>query len=166
MHTRSEVQPAMAFLDVSGYTQLTAERGDEAAAALIDQLGRVVQPIAVRHGGRSVKWLGDGVMLHFREPAGSVIAAIEMVEALAASGMPPAHVGIAVGPVVIQEADYYGQTVNLASRIGDYARPGEVLVDAPTVEATRGSGCTFDAIGAVGLKGVAAPVELFAARRA
>lgn len=166
MHTRSEVLPAMAFLDVSGYTQLTSERGDEAAADLIDRLGRIVQPIAVRHGGRSVKWLGDGVMLYFREPGGSVIAAIEMVEALAASGMPPAHVGIAVGSVVIQEADYYGQTVNLASRIGDYARPSEVLVDAPTVEATRGSGCTFDAIGAVGLKGVAAPVELFAARRA
>jgi class 3 adenylate cyclase len=165
LHLRSELQPAMAFLDVSGYTQLTTERGDEAAVALVDRLSRIVQPIAVRHGGRSVKWLGDGVMFHFRDPGGCVIAAIEMVEAIDASAMPPAHVGIAVGPVIVQEADYYGQTVNLASRIGDYARPGEVLVSESAVAAARGSGCTFQPIGAVALKGVATPVELFSARR-
>jgi adenylate cyclase len=166
MHIRSEVHPAMAFLDVSGYTQLTAERGDQAAAELIDQLSRIVRPIAARHGGRSVKWLGDGVMFHYQDPTGSVIAAVEMVEALDKASLPPAHVGIASGPVIRQEGDYYGQTVNLASRIGDYARPGEVLVSDRVMTVAGGAELEFLAVGAVALKGVGTPVELFSARRA
>ena len=51
-----------------------------------------------------------------------------MVNQLAAAGLPPAHVGLHAGPVLFQEGDYFGQTVNLTSRIADYARPGEVLV--------------------------------------
>ena len=74
--------------------------------------------------------------------------------------------GLHVGPVVRQEGDYYGQTVNLASRIGDYARPGEVLVSRAVVDASPGSELAFDAVGAVELKGVAGLVDLFIARRA
>ena len=69
------------------------------------------------HGGVPVKWLGDGVMVHYREPAGAVLAALQMVEQLPAAGLPPAHVGVAAGPVVVQGGDYFGRTVNLAARI-------------------------------------------------
>ena len=71
-----------------------------------------------------MKWLGDGVMFYFREPRDAVLAAVEMVEVVGSQGLPPAHVGIHVGPVVFQEGDYFGRTVNLASRIAEYARPG------------------------------------------
>ena len=57
-----------------------------------------------------------------------------MVEGVAAAGLPPAHVGLHAGPVIFQEGDYYGQTVNLASRIADYARPGEVIVSQAVVD--------------------------------
>ena len=73
-----------------------------------------------------VKWLGDGVMVYFREPAGAVLAALEMVEQLPEAGLPPAHVGVAAGPVVVQGGDYSGRTVNLAARIAAYARAGRV----------------------------------------
>ena len=70
--------------------------------------------------------------------------------------------------MVIQEGDYYGQTVNMAARIADYARPGEVLVSRSIVDASDGkaSGVVFTAIGGVELKGVAGSVELYVARRA
>src|SRR4026208_1206754 len=84
--------PAMCFLDVTGYTQLTEQRGDAAAAALAGGLSRIVQRISVQHGGRPIKWLGDGVMFHFPDPGSGVVAAIEMVESLAAAGPPPAPV--------------------------------------------------------------------------
>ncbi len=154
----------MCFLDLSGYTQLTQERGDAAAAELAERLNRIVQRISVQHGGRPVKWLGDGVMFHFPEPAGGVVAAIEMVGALAEAGLPPAHVGLHAGPVVLQEGDFYGQTVNLASRIGEYARAGEVLVSQSVVDAASESGATFEPIGDVALKGVAQPISLYAAQ--
>jgi adenylate cyclase len=165
LHEREVVQPAMCFLDVTGYTQLTAERGDAAAVDLVERLSRIVRRIAVEHGGRPVKWLGDGVMFHFPDPAQAVVAATEMVEALDAAAMPPAHVGLHAGPIIIQEGDYYGQTVNLAARIGEYARPREVLVSRAVVAAAASAGVQFDSIGPVGLKGLPAPIELFAVRR-
>jgi adenylate cyclase len=50
----------MCFLDISGYTRLTEERGDEAAAELAGRLSRLVQQTAERHRGKVVRWLGDG----------------------------------------------------------------------------------------------------------
>jgi len=55
-----------------------------------------------------------------------VVAALEMVTGVAEAGLPPAHVGLHSGPVILQEGDYYGQTVNVAARIAESARPGEV----------------------------------------
>ena len=125
---RPERVPAMAFLDLVGYTRLTEERGDQAAAALAETLTVLVGRSSREHGGVPVKWLGDGVMFHYREPAGAVLAALEMVEELPEAGLPPAHVGVAAGPVVVQGGDYFGRTVNLAARIAAHAGAGRVLV--------------------------------------
>ena len=73
--------------------------------------------------------------------------------------------GLHAGPVVFQEGDYYGQTVNIASRIADFARPGEVLVSKDVVEASEGVSAHFTDIGPVELKGVGGTVHLLAARR-
>jgi class 3 adenylate cyclase/DNA-binding transcriptional MerR regulator len=162
-HTREERLPAMCFLDIAGYTRLTQEQGDSAAAELAESLRRVVQRSAVHHGGRSVKWLGDGVMFYFPDPGAGVVAALAMVKAVAGEGLPPAHVGLHAGPMVFQEGDFYGQTVNIAARIGDYARPGEVLVSQEVVDASDAGLVSFREIGPVELKGVAGGVRLYAA---
>ena len=65
---RPTAMPAMCFLDLTGYTRLTQERGDEAAARLAADLSRLTHRTSNQHGGRPVKWLGDGVMFWFREP--------------------------------------------------------------------------------------------------
>ncbi len=98
LHTWTERLPAMCFLDITGYTRLTAEQGDSAAAALAEQVARLVQRIAVQHGGRAVKWLGDGVMFFFPDPGPGVVAALGMLESVAEAGLPPAHVGLHAGP--------------------------------------------------------------------
>jgi adenylate cyclase len=66
--------------------------------------------------------------------------------------------------VLFQEGDYFGRTVNIASRIADYARPGEVVVSQEVVEAA-GNTLGFTEIGPVELKGVAGPMRLYSARR-
>jgi adenylate cyclase len=162
---KPERHPAMCFLDITGYTRLTDERGDAAAAELAERLGRLVQRSSVQHGGRPVKWLGDGVMFWFREPALGVLAALEMAEAVVGVGLPPAHVGLHSGPVLFQDGDYYGQTVNLASRIADYARPGEILVSQAVVDASADIAVTFSDVGPAELKGVAGSIHLHVARR-
>ena len=158
--------PAMCFLDLTGYTRLTEERGDQAAAELAGMLAVLVGRSSRAHGGVPVKWLGDGVMVHFREPAGAVQAALGMVEQLPAAGLPPAHVGVAAGPVVVQGGDYFGRTVNLAARIAAYASASRVLVSEPVVQRAPPQGVTFVELGLVQLEGIAHPVRLLEARRA
>lgn len=165
LHSRLEHPPAMCFLDITGYTRLTQERGDAAAADLATSLARLVERASLRHGGRPVKWLGDGVMFFFPNPGPGVVAALEMVVGVADAGLPPAHVGLHAGSVVFQEGDYYGQTVNVASRIAEYARPGEVLVSQEVVDAASGSDVAFREIGPVELKGVGGAMRLHAASR-
>jgi adenylate cyclase len=162
---RPERVPAMCFLDLAGYTRLTEERGDQAAAELAGTLAELVGRTAREHGGLPVKWLGDGVMLYFREPAAAVRAALQMVERLPAAGLPPAHVGVAAGPVVAQGGDYFGRTVNLAARIAAHAGPGQVLVSERVAEASPPAGVALAEAGEVQLKGFARPVRLLEASR-
>jgi adenylate cyclase len=157
--------PAIAFLDLTGYTRLAEERGDEAAADLASDLASVVQDAATTHGGRPVKWLGDGVMFHFDDPGGAIRSGIELVEQTEQATSMPARIGINAGAVIVQEGDYFGRTVNVAARIADYARPHEVLVSD---EAKRNAGdadVDFELVGDVPLKGVSKAVRLHRAVR-
>jgi adenylate cyclase len=165
LYRRVRRPPAVSFLDLTGYTRLTEERGDEAAAELATALATLVRGCAREHGGQPVKWLGDGVMFYFPDPGDGVVAALEMVEGVAADALPPARVGIHAGPVVFQEGDYFGRTVNIAARIAEFARPGEVLVSQEVVDAADLDGVAFAEIGPIDLKGVSEPLQLHSARR-
>jgi class 3 adenylate cyclase len=66
---------------------------------------------------------------------------------------------------IFQEGDYYGQTVNVASRIADHAGPGQVLVSQAVVDASPGAAVAFSEVGPVDLKGVSGAVRLHAASR-
>jgi adenylate cyclase len=164
--TREVRPPAIVFLDLSGYTRLTEERGDDASAELAASLAGLVQRESQRRGGRPVKWLGDGVMFHFPDPGQAVLCSLDLVEKAPAAGMPPAHVGVNAGPVVFRDGDYFGRTVNVASRIMGRAGPGEVLVSETAVQSCSVEGVRFEALGPAELKGVARPIQVFRAARA
>jgi adenylate cyclase len=165
LHSKLERPPAICFLDITGYTRLTQERGDQAAAGLAENLNRLVQRAAMAHSGKPIKWLGDGVMLYFADPGKGVSAALDLVDDVPAAGLPPAHVGLHAGPVLFQEGDYFGTTVNVAARIAEYARPGEVLVSQQVVDAAASTGASFVEVGPVELKGVTGALQLHVARR-
>jgi adenylate cyclase len=158
--------PAMSFLDLVGYTRLTEERGDAAAAELAASLAVLVGRSAREHGGVPVKWLGDGVMVYYREPAGAVRSALGMVAELPGAGLPPAHVGVAAGPVVVQGGDYFGRTVNLAARIAARAGAGQVLVSASVADSASPEGVRFVEFGGLRFQGIARPVRVLEARGA
>ena len=158
--------PAIAFLDLTGYTALAEERGDEAAAALASDLASVVQDAAHAHGGRAVKWLGDGVMFHFSNPAGAIRSGLELVQQTEQAMSVPARIGINAGAVVVQEGDYFGRTVNVAARIADYAEPHDVLVSEEARQSAEVAEVEFELVGDVSLKGVSQPVRLHRAVRA
>ncbi len=163
IESRVSQPPAICFVDLTGYTRLTEERGDRFAADVAAQLASLVKDIARRRGGSSIRWLGDGGMFLFRDPARAVEAGLDMVEQTPAIGLPPAHIGIHAGPVIFQDGDVYGRTVNLASRLASVAQALEVVVSEDIAQ--RAEGFTFHDMGPVSLKGVEVPMRLFRAAR-
>jgi class 3 adenylate cyclase len=103
-------------------------------------------------------------MFYFRDCGPSVRSALEMVDWLAAAGLPPAHVGLHTGPVLFQAGDYFGQTVNVTARIAEFARPGEVLVSQLVADGTNDAAIAFQGIGPIELKGMSETTELLRAR--
>jgi adenylate cyclase len=165
LRSKMATSPAICFLDLAGFTRLTEERGDVAAATLAERLAPLVQRPAERHGGKVVKWLGDGVMLHFRDASAGVLAALEMLEAITAAELPPARIGLHTGPVVFQGGDYFGRTVNVAARITEQAGPEQVLVSQEVVDRVGSGVVTFEPVGSFVLRGVSEPVFLHSITR-
>jgi adenylate cyclase len=153
--------PAVVFADVSGFTRLTEQQGDEVAVRIAASLQRQAETVATNNGGRLVKLLGDGAMLFLPDPRRGVEAAMELVRTLAADLGVPAHAGVHAGPVVQRDLDLFGRTVNLASRIAGIAGSGEVIASEAVVRATPGDGLRFERIDEAALKGLADPVPLY-----
>jgi adenylate cyclase len=124
-----------------------------------------VEDTSRRRGGQPIRWLGDGGMFHFKEPAAAVLAGLDMVESAPEANLPPMHIGIHTGPVIFQDGDVYGRTVNLASRIASHATAGQVLASDETVRRSSGAAVRFDPVGPTPLKGIARPVQLYQAAR-
>ena len=153
--------PAIVFVDLSGFTKLTRERGDESAVLAATSLQREADATATRHGGRLVKLLGDGAMLRLADAAVGVSAALELVETMSGEGIVSSHAGVHTGPVIERDLDVFGQTVNLASRIADAAGPGEVLASEAVAEAAGDGGFAFERLRDGDLKGLPEPVPLY-----
>ena len=145
--------PAIVFVDLSGFTALTSERGDESAVSAASSLQREADAAATRHGGRLVKLLGDGAMLRLTDATVGVRAAMDLVDTMSGVGALASHAGVHAGPLIERDLDVFGQTVNTASRIADAAGPGEVLASEAVVAATDGA-FAFESIGEAELKGL------------
>ena len=151
------------FADLSGYTRLTEESGDEVAAGVSLKLAELVNEIASRHRGAVVKMLGDGVHFHFKDPNDAVMASLEIVERVHPAGLPSAHVGVNAGPMIYDEGDYFGRTVNIAARIASQAGPDQVFVGEDVLRHITPRGFHLVEVGAFDLKGIAKPLMLYEA---
>lgn len=123
-----EVELAVGFVDVVGYTALSSRIDPAGLDQVLDRFEqRVIDVVADRGDVHVVKYLGDAVMLVAPEPVALAEAMLELtaeVESLAES---PLRGGMAHGDVLVREGDYFGAPVNLAARLTDIARPWRVL---------------------------------------
>lgn len=127
---RLEAPPAVAFVDLTGFTRLTEERGDEVAAGIALRLGEVTAEVVAPLRGRVVKLLGDGVLVRFDDATAAVEATLLLLKRLPAADLPTGHAGVAAGPLIVREGDVFGRTVNMAARIADVAPDGCLYVPA------------------------------------
>jgi adenylate cyclase len=153
------------FADLSDFTRLTEESGDDVAAEVAVNFSRLAGEVAAGNGGTVIKWLGDGVFMRFADPDDAVLASLEMVESAPAHGLPEAHIGVNAGPMLYDEGDYFGRTVNIAARIASEAGSSEVYLGEQVAEIVSGDEFRLTEIGAFELKGIAKPVRIFQATR-
>lgn len=157
---RSFEPPAIAFVDLAGYTRLAETDGDEQAARVATRLHSLALDAARAHEGRVVKLLGDGVMLRFAATRAAVSSVAALMRTMRAFDLPSAHAGIATGPIVSRDGDVYGHTVNLAARIAAHAAEDELLLLEDYADAAAAAGFECERTGPVELKGIAEPVRL------
>ena len=153
---RATAPPGIAFVDLTGYTRTTQELGDEVAAGLSLRLGELARTHVEAHGGRLVKLLGDGALLHLPDGLAAVRATIDLLAALPGAGLPTGHAGVSAGPVIEREGDVFGRTVNLAARISDRAPDGAIYVTDELATVLAAAGILAEPVGAYDLQGIGA----------
>lgn len=160
------VEGTVVFTDIVGFTQFTAERGDERALALLDTHTALVSA-ALPDTGRLVKELGDGALVHVADPVEALPFCVRLrrdAEGAAVDGFPLwLRMGAHHGAARRRGDDLIGHAVNAAARIASLAQPREILVSDAAVRAAGVAppGCALEEIGPTFLRGVPEPVWLY-----
>lgn len=160
------------FADLAGFTSLVNQEGDEAIAPILERFAAIAEPLAVRHRGTIVKTIGDAYMLTFPAsgagPAAAVRFGWDLVDACSRDeGLPDARAGASCGLALPREGDWYGHTVNLASRVTAKARPGTLVVTEAVrdASATALPDATWSRLPMFGLRGIDRAPRLYRAKR-
>lgn len=156
---------AVAFADLVGFTQL----GEKMAP---DDLGRVALQFAdlaravVTTPVQFLKTIGDAVMLVCPDPYKLLMTVLDLIETARVDEFPRLRVGLAFGPAVNRAGDWYGSSVNLASRVTSVAPAGTVRVtEAARTAIGDPDGIEWAVSESCQLKGIRGEVVLFGPRR-
>jgi adenylate cyclase len=156
---------AVAFADLVGFTALGENLPSEELGGVAGRLSRLAGQV-VEPPVRLVKLLGDAVMLVCPDPANMLDTTLRLIEATEADdGFPALRAGVAFGPAVNRWGDWYGSTVNVASRLAARARPASVLATEAVRDAVHDGRFEWSAAGEQRLKGLSAPVPAYRVRR-
>jgi adenylate cyclase len=124
------------FMDLVGFTALTAEQGDDSAAEVALRLYANVRQLLPAHRGEEIKTIGDAMMIRCEDPERAIDLGLRISEQIGEdSGFPPVRIGVHTGSAVHRDGDWYGNGVNVASRLCSAAGGGEVLVSEAALEA-------------------------------
>lgn len=149
------------FADLTGSTGLFESLGNAKATQAITRLTQWIGKVCTAQNGHVVKYLGDGVLMVFKENASAVEAVVEMqrIHSERIKSWPDAlkmrlQIGLARGDVVAQDGDFFGDAVNVASRLSDLSGPEQIL-GTDTVIDSLPSGNTIRSrcLGAMDIRG-------------
>jgi adenylate cyclase len=120
---------AVGFADMVGFTLLSQHLSDQELAAVVRRFEELSHDIVTSLRGRVVKMIGDEVMFVVESAADAARIGLDLADAYADDELlSDVRVGLASGPVLLRDGDYYGHTVNLAHRIVNIGNPGTVLI--------------------------------------
>jgi adenylate cyclase len=157
----------LAAILVADFVGSTAamQSDEERALAQVANLLDIVSAHVAEHEGRVFNTAGDSILAEFASPVSALRAAMEARMAIAGTpglSAESTRFGLHVADVVAVGTDLRGDGVNVTARIQSAAEPGQILVSGLLFDhVKRNSPCGFDDLGAVDLKGLEQPVQLF-----
>ena len=160
---------AILAADVVGYSRLMGADEEGTHVALKAIWREVTDPKIEEHHGRVVKTMGDGLLVEFASIVDAVRCAVDVQREMASrNAQSPAanpivfRIGINVGDIIIDEADIFGDGVNVAARLEGLATPGGICVSRIVRDQVRDKlGCGFEDMGVQRVKNIARPVHVF-----
>jgi adenylate cyclase len=166
---RGDVELAIAFTDLEDFSSYALEAGDDAAVELLRDVGRVIEPAVKDRDGRVVKRLGDGMMAVFEDARSAIDAlrsAADGVERLDVDGFEPRlRSGLHIGRPRRLAGDFFGVDVNVAARLAEVARGGELLVSGAVLDKCDPGDLDVKRKRRFKVKGVPRDLEAFAVAR-
>ena len=163
---RGDVELALLFTDLVGFSSWALEAGDAAALELLRQVGTAVEGPIIEHEGRIVKRLGDGLMATFLEAQKAVDAAFEAQQGVGGVEVegykPEMRVGVHWGRPRYLGGDFLGVDVNIAARVMDAAKAEQVVVSEAILERIDAGG--IEAARSKRLRAEGAPSDLYVTR--
>ena len=158
---------AVLAADVAGYSRLMGTDEEGTLARLKAVRKALVDPVIASHRGRIVKTTGDGMLVEFASAVDAARCAFEVQRGMAShsADVPQAvkiefRIGIHVGDIIFDEADIFGDGVNIAARLEGIAEPGGVCISDDAQRQVRGKvDIGFDDMGLQTLKNIAEPIR-------
>ena len=149
------------FIDLAGFSAITDVYGDISAVGVIDRF-EVLVKAAIGDDGHVIKWLGDGAMLLFPDPESALLVMGRLIPACRATPeIPLTRVSLHHGAVLERRGDYFGATVNTASRISSLAAPGQLLATQRIADVAAATGISVAPLGEVSLRSVSGRLPLY-----
>ena len=158
---------ALAFADVVGFSQLVGRDDVGTVSDWRELRDGLIEPKIDEHHGKTLRLLGDGMLIEFASAVDAVRCAQEIQRGIAhleAEGRTSLklRIGINVEDVIVDEGDLHGDGVNIAARIHQLASPGEVVVTATVREYVWNKlGARFTDLGDRELKNISRPVRIY-----
>lgn len=151
---------AILAADIVGYSRLMGQNEAETLDALLHFRAEVFEPEVASGRGKIIKSMGDGWFVSFVSVAEAVACAIQIQDKLASHPTLKLRVGVHTGDVVYRDEDLFGDGVNVAARLQEFADPGGVaLSDAAYGSLDGALAPSFDDVGSQKFKNIARPIQ-------
>ena len=160
---------AILATDVAGYSRMMSKDELGTLSALQNVRAELIDPAIVRHRGRVVKVMGDGLLVEFASVVEAVECAAEIQQAATASAGNATsarmtyRMGVHLGDIIIDGDDIYGDGVNIAARLESIADPGGICISRQAYDQVHNKlNLRFRKLGPRNLKNIPEPVDVFA----
>lgn len=155
------------FTDLKDSTLMNTQLGQDKALELLLKHNKLIRDVIKQHSGNEVKHTGDGFMLSFLNVEDGLASAFAVLAAFVDYNQQNAdeamyvRIGLAAGEPVFESNDFFGLTVNLASRLCDYSKAGYVAVSTDVCELAAETSYSFEDLGKAPLKGFVDDVQVY-----